>query len=175
VALLVPALTLAVLYRREIYDHFHHPLHFRAEIEESIEGTRVSLPLMLALIRTESSFRPGAVSSAGALGLTQIMPDTFEWLQMRTGSNLPLESLFQPEVSIRYGVLFLDMLLEEFGETEVAVAAYHAGRTRVNQWLANPDVSPDGRTIPHIPTPQTRHYVDKVMRAYGRYQSILNL
>lgn len=174
VAFLVPALTLAVLYRREIYDHFHHPIYFRAEIEYYVEDTLVSLPLMLALIRTESSFRPEAVSSAGAMGLTQIMPDTFDWLQTRTNSNLPHEALFEPEVSIRYGVLFLHMLLEEFGETEVAVAAYHAGRTRVNQWLADPEVSADGRTIAQIPTPQTRHYVYKVMRAYERYQRIIN-
>jgi len=169
----VPAITLTVLYRREIRDHFHHPVHFRAQIEQSIEGTLVSLPLMLALIRTESSFRPDAVSSAGALGLTQIMPDTFDWLQTRTGSNLPPEALFEPEVSIRYGVLFLHMLLEEFSEIEVAVAAYHAGRTRVNQWLHDPEVSPDGRTLAHVPTPQTRHYVYKVMRAYERYQRII--
>ena len=173
VLLLVPALTLAVLYRRELYDHFHHPLHFRALVEENIEGTLVSLPLMMALIRTESSFNPDAVSYAGARGLTQIMPDTFDWLQTRTGGNLPQEALFDPDVSIRYGVLFLHMLLEEFGETETAVAAYHAGRTRVNNWLRDPELSPDGRTIPHIPTPNTRHYVYKVMRAYARYQRII--
>jgi len=167
-------MTLAFLHRRELLDHFHHPVRFRAEIEQSIVDTYVSLPLMLALIRTESGFNPNAVSSAGARGLTQIMPDTFEWLQTRTGSNLPQEALFEPEISIRYGVLFLHMLLEEFGHTETAIAAYHAGRGRVNAWLRDPEISPDGATIPHIPTPQTRHYVNKVMRAYERYQSIIN-
>jgi len=173
VLVLVPALVLGFLYRREIYNHFHHPLHFRAEIEQAVEGTLVSLPLMMALIRTESSFNPHAVSSAGARGLTQIMPDTFDWLQTRTGSGLPQEALFEPEVSIRYGVLFMDILLAEFGVTETALAAYHAGRGQVNRWLRDPEVSPDGRTIQHIPTPQTRHYVYKVMNAYARYRRIL--
>jgi len=170
---LLLAVTIAVFYRREIYDHFHHPLHFRAEVEQAVEGTLVSPPLMMALIRTESSFNPQAVSSAGARGLTQIMPDTFDWLQTRTGSNLPQEALFEPEISIRYGVLFMDILLAEFGVTETALAAYHAGRGQVNRWLRDPETSPDGRTIEHIPTPQTRHYVYKVMNAYARYQRIL--
>ena len=173
VALLVPVLTLAVFYRREIRQEFHYPMTYRALAHSSIEGSLVSLELLMAVIRTESSFDHMAVSEAGARGLTQIMPETFEWLQTRTGENLHFDALFEPEISIRYGALLLDILLAEFGETETALAAYHAGRTRVNGWLRDPKLSSDGRTIPHIPTPQTRHYVSKVMRAYERYQRIL--
>ena len=155
------------------YEARRYPLTYRELAHESIEGTLVPLALLMAVIRTESSFNPNAVSSAGARGLTQIMPETFEWLQSRTGENLPVEALFEPGISIRYGALLLDILLAEFGVAETALAAYHAGRTRVNNWLRDPEISPDGRTIPHIPTPQTRHYVNKVMRAYEKYQRIL--
>jgi len=44
----------------------------------------------------------------------------------------------------------------------------------VNQWLRDPAISPDGRTLEHIPSNDTRHYVNKVMRAYGKYEEIIN-
>lgn len=132
----------------------------------------VDKALLYAVIRTESSFNANAVSSAGARGLTQITPDTFSWLQTKTGEKLELEMLFDPETSIKYGAFFLSMLLKEFGETETALAAYHAGRTKVNSWLKDREISPDGKTIPVIPIQQTSHYVNKVMSAYQKYKEI---
>ena len=129
--------------------------------------------LLLGLIHTESSFRADAVSSVGARGLTQIMPETFEWLQGKTGEDLPLDALFEPEVSVRYGALLLRTLLGEFGAAETALAAYHAGRGRVNEWLRDPESSVDGRTLAQIPAPDTRHYVSKVMKAYAKYDEYI--
>ena len=125
--------------------------------------------LLMALIHTESGFDPLAVSAVGARGLTQIMPDTFDWLRSKTGDNLTFDDLFRPEVSVRYGAVMLKYLLDEFGEPETALAAYHAGRGRVNQWLRDPAISVDGYRIDEIPSSDTRHYVFKVMRAYAHY------
>ena len=133
----------------------------------------MSNALLRGLILTESSFDPRAVSSVGARGLTQIMPETFEWLQSKTGDALPLDALFEPETSVRYGALLLQLLLDEFEAPETALAAYHAGRGRVNQWLRDPAISPDGRTLAKIPAPDTRHYVDKVMKAYAKYDEFI--
>lgn len=128
--------------------------------------------LLYALIRTESHFNARAVSSADARGLTQITPETFEWLLLKTGETLPLEALFEEEVSVRYGAFFLRMLLDEFGETRTALAAYHAGRGQVNRWLRDPEVSPDGRTLERIPFAETEHYVRKVTLAEKRYRMV---
>lgn len=128
--------------------------------------------LLMAVIRTESSFDPNAVSSAGAVGLTQITPETFSWLQTKTGEKLNETALQDEDTAIKYGALFLGILLDEFENTETAVAAYHAGRGRVNSWLKDKSISPDGKTLKEIPVPETAHYVRKVMRAVNIYEKI---
>jgi len=171
--MLLAALTL-LLYRSVIEPRLFYPWDYDELIRDTAQAQGVSNALLRGLVLTESSFDPHAVSPVGARGLTQIMPETFEWLQSKTGEDLPLDALFEPEVSMRYGALLLRTLLDEFGETETALAAYHAGRGRVNQWLRDPEISPDGRTLAHIPSNDTRYYVNKVMKAYGKYEILLS-
>lgn len=128
--------------------------------------------LVYAVIHTESGFDPSAVSDMGALGLMQLTPDTFEWLQTKTNEPpLEVSALHDPDVNIRYGVFFLSLLLDEFGSDRLAVAAYHAGRGRVGGWLdsgqltASPEIS-------DIPSRTTGHYVHKVERARRVYVSL---
>jgi len=155
------AALLLLLCRLEIEQRIFYPWDYDELIRGTAQVQGVSDALLRGLILTESSFDPQAVSPVGARGLTQIMPETFEWLLSKTGETLPLEALFEPEVSVRYGALLLRTLLDEFGETETALAAYHAGRGRVNGWLRDPEISPDGRTLAHIPANDTGHYVTK--------------
>lgn len=133
-----------------------------------------SLPLSLVygVIHTESGFNPDAESEAGALGLMQITPETFHWLQSKTGESLPDEALLDPETNIRYGCLFLGLLKEEFGTSREIFAAYHAGRGSVNKWLCNEEYSKDGKTLKKIPFPDTAHYVDKVIKAQRIYENL---
>ncbi|MCL2301260.1 MAG: lytic transglycosylase domain-containing protein [Firmicutes bacterium] len=167
------AAALLLLFRPALEHRLFYRWDYFELISRTAEAQGVETALLLGLIRTESSFRPEAVSSVGARGLTQIMPETFEWLLGKTGEELPLDALFEPEVAVRYGALLLRTLLDEFGETGTALAAYHAGRGRVNQWLRDPAISPDGRTLAQIPANDTRHYVSKVMKAYGKYDEYI--
>ena len=128
--------------------------------------------LVYAVIRTESSFDPDATSDVGAKGLMQIMPDTLDWLCYRMGEDVPFDALSEPDTAIRFGTYFLHLLLEEFGDEYTALAAYHAGRGRVLQWLDDAAYSPDGQTLETIPYPDTAHYVAKVERAAGMYQNL---
>ena len=91
---------------------------------------------------------------------------------MKLGEKDENISLFDPETSIKYGTYFISLLLDEFGETNTALAAYHAGRGRINEWLENPEISPDGKTLSDIPVPETAHYVKKVNKAYNVYNKI---
>ena len=104
--------------------------------------------------------------------MTQITPETFEWLRMKLGETQGELSLLDPETSIKYGAFFLSYLLDEFGETPVALAAYHAGRGRVNSWLKDPEISPDGKTLTKIPISETAHYVKKVTKALNIYSNL---
>lgn len=152
-----------------------YPRQYAELVEENAERFDIDVSLLYALIETESGFDKNAVSSVGAMGLTQITPDTFQWLQTKTGESYDVDALFEPEVSIYYGAYFLDMLLEEFDNTETALAAYHAGRGKVNEWLADPRISPDGEALKNIPYKDTAGYVKKVMKVKERYQKIYDI
>lgn len=128
--------------------------------------------LVYAVIKTESSFNPDAVSDADAVGLTQITPETFEWIKTKLGEENNNSSLHNPETSIKYGAFFLGYLIDEFGNTDTALAAYHAGRGRVNGWLDDKEISPDGKTLSDIPIPETAHYIKKVNKALNIYNNL---
>ncbi|MDC4225085.1 MAG: transglycosylase SLT domain-containing protein [Candidatus Manganitrophus sp.] len=106
--------------------------------------------LIKAVIRAESDFNTFAVSSAGALGLMQLMP--------ATAADLRLSDPFDPEENIRGGIRYLRYLLGTFNNDLVlTLAAYHAG-------LGN--VLKHGR-IP--PIEETQVYVERVLRFYKQY------
>lgn len=149
-----------------------YPIKYESFVEKYSAEYEVDPNLIYAIIRTESSFKPDAVSSANAEGLTQITPETFEWLKTKLDEESKDLSLFDPETSIKYGAFFISYLLDEFGDTDTAVAAYHAGRGRINEWLRNPEISPDGKTLSDIPIPETAHYVKKVNKAFNVYNKM---
>lgn len=149
-----------------------YPKKYGEFVEKYSAEYGVDEELLYAVIRTESSFNPSAVSSANAVGLTQITPETLDWLKFKLGEEDESVSLLDPETSIKYGAFFLGYLLDEFESTDTALAAYHAGRGRVNLWLTDPQISPDGKTLSQIPVKETAHYVDKVNRALNIYSNL---
>lgn len=105
--------------------------------------------LINAVIEVESSFNPRAVSPRGAMGLMQLMPDV--------AASLGVEDPFEPEENIRGGVAHLRRLLDKYGgDYARALAAYNAGEGAVDRSGGIPDF------------PETRNYVNRVMRAYLR-------
>ena len=152
-----------------------YPRQYVALVEENAEAFEIDESLLYAVIKTESGFDKNAVSSVGAMGLTQITPETFQWLQTKTDESYEDEALFEPEVSVYYGAYFLNMLLEEFDSVETALAAYHAGRGRVNEWLEDPEISPDGVVLENIPYEDTDGYVKRVMKNAEKYKNIYDI
>jgi hypothetical protein len=129
----------------------HHPEVGDAEIARlarkygGIHG--VDADLVRAVIQVESSGRHDAVSHAGAEGLMQIMPGTQK--------DLGLSAPFDPELNVEAGVRYLRSMLNRFGSTELALAAYNAGPERVERY----------RGIP--PYQETREYVSRVLSLYN--------
>ena len=124
--------------------------------------------MILAVIRTESNFRPNAVSDAGAKGLMQLMPQTFLWLCEELQEPHSMEKITDPETNVRFGTYYLSYLYEKFGSWRVALAAYNAGEGRVGEWLADPALTADG-TLRRIPYPETAAYVKKTLEYYTDY------
>ncbi|MBR3818476.1 MAG: lytic transglycosylase domain-containing protein [Clostridia bacterium] len=151
-----------------------YPQKYAEYVEKYSSDFGIDKNLLYAVIKTESSFKPDAVSSADAVGLTQITPETFEWLKTKLGEEDKNLTLTDPETSVKYGAFFLGYLLDEFGNTDTAIAAYHAGRGRVNEWLEDKNLSPDGITLSEIPIDETAHYVRKVNKALNVYNNLYN-
>ena len=149
-----------------------YPQKYTEYVEKYSADFGIDKNLLYAVIKTESSFRPDAVSSADAVGLTQITPETFEWLKTKLGEENNNLTLTDPETSVKYGAFFLSYLLDEFGSTDTAIAAYHAGRGRVNEWLEDKNLSSDGVNLSVIPIDETAHYVKKVNKALNVYNNL---
>ncbi len=158
-----------------IYDaalEYMYPRKYSEYVEKYAEEYGISEILLYSVINTESGFDKNAVSSANARGLTQITEDTFDWLLMKTGEEYTFDDLFEPEISIKYGAYFLSLLQKEYAITETVAAAYHAGMGNVSSWLGNPEYSDDGQHLKKIPISDTAHYVDKIINAMEKYNSI---
>lgn len=149
-----------------------YPIKYSELVEKYSSEYNVPKDLLYAVIKTESGFNENAKSSAGAIGLTQITPETFTWLQSKTGEKMEADELYNPEISIKYSALFYKILLAEFENTETAIAAYHAGRGRVNSWLKDKEISSDGKMLDNIPFRDTSHYVHKVTTAISIYNML---
>lgn len=174
ILLLISAIVFAIIIKGGISVIIQtvYPVQYKSLVEENAEEFGIDKELLYALIKTESGFNNEAVSSVGAKGLTQITPETFSWLQTKTGEQLEEDDLFKPEISVYYGAYFLNMLIEEFEDKQTALAAYHAGRGKVNEWLADPRISPDGKTLENIPYKDTAKYVERVMKYCEKYRKI---
>ena len=144
------------------------------QVEKYSKEFGVDEALVYAVTRTESGFRPEVESGAGAIGLMQLMPSTFDWLQESLDGEIvySTDSLYDPDINIRYGTYLLSILLKQYEKTETAIAAYNAGTTTVDGWLQDSSISPDGKTLVNIPYEETSNYVDRVMHAYDLYKKL---
>jgi len=130
--------------------------------------------LIYAIIKTESDFRPRVISQAGAIGLMQMLPSTFEWLtgDEHLGEHLDVASLTDPDVSIRYGTYYLKYLMQKFPVMNTAIAAYNAGEGRVARWLDTSEYSDGNGALTYIPIEETRLYVEKVNSSMDHYKNL---
>lgn len=126
-------------------------------LEEAARAQALEPALVIAVAAAESGFNADAVSRKGALGLMQVMPATAERYGVagRSGTD-GRHAVMEPKLNVQVGSRYLADLLRMFdGDKELALAAYNAGEGAVVK---------HGRRIP--PYPETRQYVDKVMRLY---------
>jgi len=132
-------------------------------------------PLILhALIKEESSYNPLAVSSAGAVGLMQIMPTTGEFIADKISlNNYNISFLNDYRINIKLGSWYLAYTLSQFdGSIVRALAAYNGGPGNVSKWEKKFGDLEDDEFIESIPFWETKEYVKKVLRSYWEYKRI---
>ena len=148
-----------------------YPMKYQQQVDRAAETYNLEKSLIYAVIRTESHFDPEAESHVGAVGLMQLMPESFEWLQGLRGQELDMSELNNPDVNIDYGCYLLRYFYDYYGSEETAVAAYNAGFV-VGDWLKDPNYSSDGKSLDAIPYGETERYVEKVMKAKKMYKKL---
>ena len=155
-------------------DEANHPLPYREDVAKYSLEYGVPEPLIYAVIKTESGFDPLAESSVGARGLMQMMEPTFAEMtgEKYLGEHLPFDSLFIPEVSIRYGTYYLKYLYDMFENWHHVIAAYNGGLGNVRKWLKDPAYSDGQGNLTYIPFDETRSYVEKVEEAWDMYEKL---
>ena len=104
----------------------------------------------------------------------QLMDETAEEVAGKIGlSDFTLDQLSNPQINIQMGIWYLSYLLKQFEQDEtLALAAYNAGIGRVNQWLDDPELSRNGKTLESIPYGETERYVEKVLKFAQEYKKI---
>lgn len=127
--------------------------------------------LVAAVIKNESEFRPGAVSSVGAIGMMQIMPETGEWIARQMGlDNYSIHSLYNPGINIRMGCWYLSELKHEFKDNMLLMMmAYNAGRGNTHGWMNANGWDYTFGEIKDIPYPESKSYVANVLHDRDEY------
>ncbi len=149
-----------------------YPLAFRELVERHCAKAGIDPDLLQALMREESALDPKALSWAGALGLTQLMPSTAKAVGRRLKiRDITHRRLLEPELNIQIGSAYLGELVKRFrGIEEYALAGYNAGGGAVVRWRRDrPSLELD-EWVEEIPIAETRGYVKRVLRSYNTYQ-----
>lgn len=159
------------------YEYFMkkaYPLKYTQIVAKEATANHLEPALVYSVIKAESNFDADVTSHAGAIGLMQLTPDTFEWLQtkLKSETKYTAQDLTAPEVNIRYGCKFLSILIEKYSQKRTALSAYNAGIGTVNSWLSDPSISQDGVTLGNIPYAETRKYVSAVLENYDKYSTL---
>ena len=125
--------------RPAFVDRLEYPLDYGDIVRKHAAANHLDTALVAAVIYEESRFRREARSDAGAIGLMQLKPETAETIARATGgAGFRVDDLFDPDVNVAYGSWYLRHLLDKYGDERVALAAYNAGETTVDGWIARP-------------------------------------
>ena len=147
------------------------PLRHEDIIRQQARDKDLDPALIAAVIYQESKFRH-RTSPAGAVGLMQILPETAHFIAQKSGgTSFTTEDLATPQINISYGSWYLRYLLEQYhGNKVLAIAAYNAGQTNVDEWVAD---AGGERSFDHeedIPFPETSGYVRGVLEHQREYR-----
>lgn len=173
-------------YRSMIWEKFNDGVKEMREVDRKTpyadyinrfaHESGISPEIVAGVIQAESSFQPRALSSSGAYGLMQVMPDT--WRQVnkdlkvcngRHAGECTVECYYNPELNTRIGTAYLAQLNKQFsGDMVLALAAYNAGPGAVKKYGGIP---PYGETNAYVARVIDYWYkiASKVLPDYSRY------
>jgi soluble lytic murein transglycosylase len=150
---------------RERNDYgLRYPMPWPAQFAAAARDNGVEESLLRGIARQESRFVPEIVSSAGAVGLMQLMPATAQWVAKQSGrTDYRPARINDLDVNTQFGAYYFKYWLDRLdGSPALAAAAYNAGPGRAQAW--RPAEPLDGTIwVETIPFNETRDYVKKVL------------
>jgi soluble lytic murein transglycosylase len=157
---------------REAWEIFFPMVEWSA-IKEEARRYGIDPYVAAGLIRQESVFNPNATSRVGARGLMQVMPATGQLVSKRQGNgSISAADLYNPVLNIKLGMNYLAQVIGQFGRIEYAAAAYNAGPSRAQRWIAERGSMDIEDWIESIPFSETRGYVQGVLRYAANYRRL---
>ena len=148
------------------------PFPYEATIRREAERNNFDPMFAAGLIRQESTFQADAVSHADAIGLMQILPKTGRLLAKERKIRYTKNSLFDPNINIELGMLYIANLTRATGGPEYAAAAYNAGEDRIALWKSERTYDEVPELVESIPFTETREYVQIVLRNTDMYHAL---
>ena len=147
------------------------PLRHEDVIRQQARDKDLDPALIAAVIYQESKFED-RTSEAGARGVMQILPSTADYIARKSGGTEFVQGdLADPQINISYGSWYLRYLLEHYGGNErLAIAAYNAGETNVDKWVAGAGGADEFDKDEDIPFAETRAYVASVEEKKREYR-----
>jgi len=148
---------------------------FRDEFARAARDQGVDAALLFGIARQESRFVPDIVSSAGAVGLMQLMPPTARWVakQLNRADYRPSQ-ISEVETNTQFGAFYFRYWLDRLDKVPaLAAAAYNAGPGRAQAWRGGSAL--EGAVwVESIPFNETREYVKRVLANTMLYAHLLN-
>lgn len=151
------------------------PLAYREQILAQAGDSGIDPALAFAIVRQESAFSADARSSAGALGLMQLMPATAQRLASHLEVPAERGAVLEVGTNLRLGMTYLRQLIDRFGHQAAALAAYNAGPHRVERWLPVEHALDADIWTDTIPFRETRNYVQNIMYFSAVYERRMEL
>ena len=149
---------------------------YKEYVQKYAQEYNVDENLIYALIKAESNFNSNAKSSKDAIGLMQLMESTAQDVCKKTdlqiSSDELSEKLLEPDININIGTKYLSILIQKYGNIEIAITAYKAGIGTVDNWIEKGIINSDGSNVENIPYKETNNYVRKILRDYKIYTNL---
>ena len=149
-----------------------YPAPWQQEVQQFADQHGVDPLLLYALIRQESTFNPTAGSSAGAYGLTQVIPGTAQEIARGLGRTpFRFDDLTRPAVAIEFGAYYLGAQTRHFGgNVYQALAAYNGGAGNASRWARSGGAADVDRFYEEVDYPETKTYLRLVLQYYAWYR-----
>ncbi len=161
------------LRQTPVYWQALYPFPYEEIILKWSKQRQLNPLLVTSLIRQESRFEREIESSAGAMGLMQVIPPTAKTAARNIG--LSSYSMTNPEDNVNIGTYYLDFTHKKYGNNSMlAIASYNAGPNAVAKWINRYGLTDVDEFVEKIPYRETKGYVESVFENYWNYMLVYN-